>query len=123
MDKIKVYYNGACPVCKAGIEDQQCRMAAQDVTNIEWLDVNANPSLVQEVGANLETVRERLHVRNVDGSINIGTDAFAVLLERTRGQRWVGRLLMLPILRQLSQVAYNVFARLLYLWNRACRRW
>jgi predicted DCC family thiol-disulfide oxidoreductase YuxK len=123
MDKIKVYYNSACPVCKAGIADQQCRMAAQDVTNIEWLDVHANPSLVQEVGADLETVRERLYVRNVDGSIRIGTDAFAVLLERTRGQRWLGQLLMLPVLRQLSQAVYNVFARLLYLRNRACHQW
>jgi predicted DCC family thiol-disulfide oxidoreductase YuxK len=120
---IKVYYNSACPVCRAGIEDQSCRMAAQGVDDVEWLDVHANPALAREIGVDLETVRERLHVRGADGALRVGSDAFATLFARTRGQRWLGKVLTLPLLRSLARLSYNVFARGLYKWNRAKRRW
>ena len=123
MDKVKVYYNSACPVCKAGIQDQQCRMGAQASIDIEWLDVHLNPALANDVGADLETVRERLHLRNVDGSIRVGADAFAVLFQKTEGQKWLGKLLVLPLVHQLAQITYFGFARALYLWNRARGRW
>ena len=51
----KVYYNSACPVCRSGVEAQQGRMTACE---IEWIDVNSNPDVVAEVGAELEQVRE-----------------------------------------------------------------
>ena len=123
MGKIKVYYNSACPVCKLGIEDQQCRMAAQQAGEVEWLDVHADPTLAREVGGDLETVRERLHVVGPDGSLRVGTDAFAVLFNATRGQHWLGRMLMWPVFRPLSALLYNIFARLLYWWNRALHHW
>jgi predicted DCC family thiol-disulfide oxidoreductase YuxK len=71
----------------------------------------------------LETVRERLHVRHADGSIRIGTDAFVALFARTRGQKSLARLLALPVIRPLARLAYNGFARGLYSWNRAKGRW
>lgn len=123
MDKIKVYYNSACPVCKAGIEDQQGRMTAQGITDIEWLDVHARPELAKEVGADLESVRERLHVKSVGGSIRVGADAITTLFEQTRGQKWLARLLKLPVIRWAAARAYNGFARLLYRWNRAKGHW
>lgn len=123
MDKIKVYYNSACPVCKAGIQDQRCRMDAQEIVDIEWLDVHLNPELASEVGADLETVRERLHVRSADGSIRVGTDAFAILFRKTRGQKWLGKFLALPVIHRLGQITYNGFARVLYRWNRIKGRW
>ena len=119
----KVYYNSACPVCNAGIKDQRQRMEACGVKDIEWVDVNAHPEAVAEVGASLEQVRERLHVKDPDGRINVGADAFAYLWSQTRGQHWLAKLLQLPVLKQLTQLAYNIFARLLYRWNRAKKHW
>jgi predicted DCC family thiol-disulfide oxidoreductase YuxK len=123
MDKIKVYYNSACPVCKAGIENQQCRMDAQKSAEIDWLDVHANPALADELGVDLESIREQLHVKNADGSVQVGVGAFAVLFEKSRGQKWLGSLLKLPVIHQSSQFAYRIFARGLYIWNRSRRRW
>jgi predicted DCC family thiol-disulfide oxidoreductase YuxK len=123
MAQLKVYYNSACPVCKAGIEDQQCRMRERGTGEVQWLDVHQNPELAREVGAELEQVRERLHVVNADGAVRVGSAAFAELYQATRGQQWLGRLLTLPVLRQLSALGYNVLARLLYWWNRALRHW
>lgn len=120
---MKVYYNSACPVCKAGIEDQQCRMAAQGINDVDWIDVHSNPDVVKDVGADLEVVRERLHVRTVDGSMHVGADAIVNLFRRTRGQKWLARLFGLPGIRRLADFAYNVFARRLYRWNRKKGHW
>ena len=119
----KVYYNSACPVCNAGIKDQRQRMEACGIKDIEWVDVHENPEAVSEVGASLEQVRERLYVKDPDGRLNVGADAFTRLWSQTPGQRWLAKLFQLPVLRSFAQTAYNVFARLLYRWNRAKRHW
>ena len=119
----KVYYNSACPVCNAGIKDQRKRMEACGIRDIEWIDVHTHPEAVEEVGAPLEQVRERLHVKAEDGQIDVGADAFTRLWGQTSGQRWLGKLLRLPVFRQIMHLVYNAFARLLYRWNLAKRHW
>jgi predicted DCC family thiol-disulfide oxidoreductase YuxK len=71
----------------------------------------------------LEQVRERLHVKAEDGQLDIGADAFTHLWLQTPGLRWLAKLLQLPILRQITHLVYNAFARLLYRWNRAKGHW
>jgi len=119
----KVYYNSACPVCNAGIKDQRKRMQECGVKDIEWVDVHNNPDAVSEVGSSLEQVRERLYVKDDNGQLNIGADAFIHLWQQTPNQRWLARLFQLPIIRSLARLAYNGFAWLLYRWNRALRHW
>jgi predicted DCC family thiol-disulfide oxidoreductase YuxK len=119
----KVYYNSACPVCNAGIKSQRQRMSASGVDGVEWVDVHKHPEAASEVGASLEQVRERLYVRDPDGKLNVGADAFMRLWEATPGQRWLARLLSLPVVRMLTRLAYNAFASLLYQWNRIKGRW
>ena len=124
MDKdapaTKVYYNSACPVCRAGIEAQQGKMSACE---IEWIDVHANPDAVVEVGVDLEAVREKLYVRDADGRVHVGADAFSKLWRDTPGQRWLGRLAVLPGLKRITHMAYDWFARRLYRWNRRKGHW
>ncbi len=134
-DKIAVYYNSACPVCRRGIEWQQGQMSTCE---IEWIDVHASPDAVAQIGAgfgrdnfessglesaDLESVRERLHVRDAQGRVLIGADAVAFVMERTPGQRWLGRFASLPMIRPAMRWAYDVFARVLYRWNRSKGRW
>ena len=119
----RVYYNSACPVCNAGIKGQRERMEACGAAGVEWIDVHNNPQAAAEVGADLETVRETLHVKAADGEIAKGADAFAALWSRTRGQGWLAGLVRLPLLHALAQLAYKGFARLLYRWNRNKGHW
>jgi predicted DCC family thiol-disulfide oxidoreductase YuxK len=119
----KVYYNSACPVCDAGIKDQRRRMEACGVKDVEWIDVHTHPDAVLELDAPLEKVRERLHVKTSTGQIDVGADAFLDLWAQTPGQQRLANLLRLPILKQFTRIAYNIFARLLYRWNRAMRHW
>jgi predicted DCC family thiol-disulfide oxidoreductase YuxK len=117
--KTTVYFNSACPVCRSGVAWQQ----GQASCGIEWVDVHNTPEAVAEVGADIEAVRERLYVRDANGRVHIGADAAAALFRQTPGQRWLGRLVALPLIRPAMRSAYDAFARALYRWNRSKRRW
>ena len=119
-DKTTVYYNSACPVCRSGVAAQQGAMGACE---IEWIDVHANPEAVRALGIDIEAVREKLHVIGADGRVQVGADAFAALWSRTRGLRWLARLIAFPRAHALAQRAYDAFARRLYRWNRRHGRW
>ncbi len=119
---VTVYYNSACPVCNAGIESQRRRMG-DDAAQTEWIDIHSHPEALEPIGAEREFVRKKLHVVDASGAVHIGMRAFSVLWLRTPDQRWLGRLIELPIVRTLARWAYDAFAALLYRWNRACGRW
>ena len=119
----KVYYNSACPICNAGIENQRKRMKACGLKDIEWVDVHTNPGAVSEIGASLNQVRERLYVKDLNGKLNVGADAFTYLWSQTNGQRWLAKLFRLPVFMQLWRLMYNLFAHHLYHWNCTKRRW
>lgn len=119
----KVYYNSACPVCNAGIKDQRQRMEHCGIKDIEWIDIHSNPDAVSEVNSSLEQVRERLYFKDVNGELHIGADAFIYLWLQTPGQRWMGKLFQLPIIKPLLHFIYNRFAHILYRWNRAKKHW
>ena len=78
---------------------------------------------LRALGVDIEAVREKLHVRDADGRVQVGADAFGALWSRTRGLRWLARLLAFPRVRAFAQYAYDVFARRLYRWNRRHGRW
>jgi predicted DCC family thiol-disulfide oxidoreductase YuxK len=113
-----VYYNGACPVCDAGIKMQQGRMGRCDV---EWVDVDAHPQALDPLGLGLEDVRERLHVRDGQGRLHVGADALATLWSQTPRQRWMAWLARHA--GWLGRLAYDAFARRLYRWNLRRGHW
>lgn len=115
-----VYFNSACPVCRTGVEWQQGQASSCE---IEWIDVHNAPDAVADVGAALEDVRERLHVRDAQGRVLVGADAVAFVMGSSPGQRWLGRLSMLPVIRPVMRWAYDAFARVLYRWNRRKGSW
>ncbi len=122
MAKTKVYYNSACPVCDAGIAYQRRKLGA-GVAEIEWIDVHADNEAVCEVGAELEFVRERLHVVDESGAVRVGSEAFRALWALTPRQKWLARLSGLPLVRSLWRWSYSRFAAALYRWNRRRGRW
>jgi predicted DCC family thiol-disulfide oxidoreductase YuxK len=117
---MKVYYNSACPVCKAGIEGQ---MEKGSSCEIQWADVHGDNKLVSEVDADLEFVRERLHVVDENGKLHVGFDAFLAIWKNSTSERWKAAVFGLPVIRQLCRVAYNLFAAALYRWNISKKHW
>ncbi len=118
--KMKVYYNSACPVCKAGIEGQ---MDKNSTCEIQWNDVHIENQLASEVGSDLEYIRERLHVVDENGQLQVGFDAFLAIWRNSPSEVWKSKILGLPIIKQLCRVSYNIFAAILYKWNKAKKHW
>ena len=113
-----VYYNGACPVCAAGIRRQRGKM--HDCA-VDWVDLHARPELAQELGVDIELLRERLHVRDAAGKLHVGERALASLWSQTPGQRWLARLT--GAFGWLARPFYNTVAHGLYRWNRLRGHW
>lgn len=118
--KIKVYYNSACPVCKAGISHQKNK---SNQCEIDWNDVHSNNNYAQDVSENLELVRERLHVIDENNTLQIGIEAFIAIWQHSPSEQWKVGLLSLPVINPLANAAYNYFARLLYRWNLSKGHW
>jgi len=117
---IKVYYNSACPVCNAGISRQKTKMRG---CKVQWRDVHIEQNTCEEIGAEREFVRERLHAVDERGRLRIGVEAFETIWRHSPNERWKAALVSLPGIKQIATLGYNVFARLLYKWNRSKARW
>ena len=119
-----VYFNSACPVCRAGIAVQRERMNATGTgCEIEWRDITKEPDALIQRGITVDDVRRKLYVEDEQGDLCAGAEAFAALWQETPGWRWLGRLLSVPGISALARWAYNRFADRLYAWNRRKGRW
>lgn len=118
--KIRVFYNSACPVCDAGITAQKNKSAT---CGVEWQDVHFDNDLVSGLDAELEFVRERLHVIDTQGNLKVGLEAFITIWENSPREQWKARLAKIWGVRWCLNVGYNIFAKLLYTWNRVRKRW
>ena len=120
---IEVYYNSACPVCDAGVRNQQRVMDNPAASDANWIDMTKDGNALKDDSLSLDHVRRHIFVRDAEGRLHRGADAFAVLFEATPGRRWIGRMMMLPGLRGLSRLLYDWFADRLYSWNKRHGRW
>jgi len=119
-----VWYNTKCPVCNAGIDWQRNRLVrAARAGAIEFRDINIEPDALQHFGADVNDVRRRLHAVDADGRLYVGADCAIALWLRTPGDAWLGRLLGLPGIRHIARTGYDVFANLLFAWNRWKGHW
>jgi len=90
-------------------------------SNVDWVDVHAQPEVAAQLGIDLETLRERLHVADARGVMQVGDLALAELASQTRGQKFLA--CTLRRFHFLTGPVYNLFARYLYRWNRKRGHW
>ena len=117
MRPIETYFNGTCPVCSTEIG--RCRRVAEGAgSDMGWHDINAMPEALARFGADIETVRRKLHVVDRDGRLLVGVPAFAALWSELPRHRWLARIAMQPVLLPLWTVLYDALAWALYHWNK-----
>lgn len=102
----QVFYDGACPLCRAEIGLYR-RSGAQ----AEFCDISPDGASLPD-GANRDDMLARFHVRRADGRVVSGAAAFAELWKATPGWRWLGHLTGRPPFVWVAEGLYRVFLRL-----------
>jgi demethoxyubiquinone hydroxylase (CLK1/Coq7/Cat5 family) len=114
-----VYYDGACPLCRAEIATYQ---RAEGGESLQWID--ASGCNQAELGPDLDrtSALARLHIRRPDGTLLQGAAAFVAIWSALPGWRWLAQLAKLPGALFVMDVGYNIFLKLRPLWRPVAQR-
>lgn len=104
-DSLAVWYNGACPVCRAEIAHYRALTGPDD--RLAYHDVAAAPagSLDPRLGG--DSGFRRLHALTADGRLLAGIDAFIAVWERLPRYRWLARLVRRRQVRGIAGFLYE----------------
>lgn len=104
-DTATVYFDGACPLCRAEISHYQAQKGSE---MLRFVDV-AQPGA--DLGADLEREQAlaRFHVRGADGALVSGAAAFVAVWDRLPRWRWAAHLARIPGILLVLEVGYRTF--------------
>ena len=94
----KVLFNEKCSICNFEIKHYKKR-SELDFTDCSHME---------------DKYLKKLHVTFDDGRELVGVDAFIYVWNRTKGYRWLGTLVSLPVIKHLAVFAYSILAFLLF---------
>ncbi|HUO08688.1 MAG TPA: DUF393 domain-containing protein [Phycisphaerae bacterium] len=118
--KLRVFYDGACPVCSREVGVYRKRDAAG---RIEWVDIAAAGFDARGYGLDERRVREVMHARTADGRVVTEVGAFVEIWRALPGSWWTGFLLgilRVPGVMWAAGVCYRGFARNRHRLTRRC---
>ena len=114
----EVFYDGACPVCRAEISTMK-RMAQ---TPIVWRDVSAEGEAVTVASGQPPRSRDellaRFHVRRADGEVVSGAAAFVAMWRTASGFSFLAKVLDNKPAIWVGDRLYWAFLKLRRLWRR-----
>ena len=103
----EVFYDGQCPLCKREIDmvrrkDKHNRLRLTDIAASDFQPV---------AGKDLAELMKEIHGRKANGDFVTGVDVFREIYSRL-GFGWLVSASRVPILQQVLDVGYRVFAYL-----------
>lgn len=100
-----VYFDGACPLCRAEIAHYAtCRGSERlNLVDLSAADTPPGPDLSRDQAL------ARFHVRRPDGTLVSGARAFVLLWSVLPGWRWLARLAALPGVTPVLELGYRAF--------------
>ncbi|MEL6678939.1 MAG: DUF393 domain-containing protein [Pseudomonadota bacterium] len=110
----EVFYDGACPVCRAEINQYKGMVEPGSVT---WTNVAEDGGLPE--GYDRATLLARFHTRREDGKIVSGARAFLAVWRQMPRLRWAGRALDRQPFIAVLDLLYSGFLKIRPLWRKA----
>lgn len=102
-----VFYDGACPLCRAEIGVYARRDGGQALC---FVDVAA-PDAILPPGLSRDQALARFHVAAADGTLLSGAAAFAEMWRCVPGWRWLGDIAAHPLVLRGLEIVYRAFLR------------
>ena len=107
---LTVLYDGGCPLCRREIDLYRGLQPVQANAPVCYLDVN-DPGLTLPPGTTREQLLARFHVRDHQGALLSGAEAFLALWASLPGWRWLAMGARLPGAVWLMECSYRLFLR------------
>ena len=109
---IKVLFNDSCSIYSKEINHYK------SIDNdINWIDINDLEISTKLSGKSHKDLLRRLHVVK-DNEVYSGVEAFVIMWRNIPKYKWIGNLVALPGVYQISVIFYEVIALLLFYKNR-----
>ncbi|WP_341503224.1 DUF393 domain-containing protein [Gallaecimonas sp. GXIMD4217] len=104
MNKLTVFYDGACPRCRRDRANFE-RWAPQ--APVQWLDITDRDQELKALGLEPSRALRELHVRDQQGRLHIELDAYMLLFRYVWWLRPLGAIIGLPGIRPLVSRWYR----------------
>ncbi len=108
--ELTLFIDSHCPLCAAEVEQLQ---SLDTAGRLRFVDIHHADFAADWPHIDADEADRRLHAQRDDGSMLYGLDVSAEAWSMVGKHRWL-RLLRLPVIRVLSDLAYRVFARYRY---------
>lgn len=102
---LTVYYDGSCPLCRAEIGHYRRQRGADRIDFVDVSDAGAPLTCEADRG----TLMARFHVKESDGRLYSGAEAFSRIWVRLPSWSWAARLARIPGITPLLELAYRGF--------------
>ncbi|MGR8950064.1 MAG: thiol-disulfide oxidoreductase DCC family protein [Gammaproteobacteria bacterium] len=106
---LTVFYDGSCSICSREINIYQAMRGAE---RIEFTDASALTFEETEAGITRESALAALHVRDAQGRVFIGVEAFTQIWAHLPATQLLAKLAKFEAFRRLLRLGYKVFVRL-----------
>jgi len=104
---ITVFYDGKCSLCSKEINHYR-KIAPDGI--FKWQDITKSTDELNKEGITLTEGLKLLHAKDNNGEIHVGVDAFILIWTQLKRWRVLAILAGLPMIRQIADMAYRIFA-------------
>ena len=107
--KSKVYFDGACHLCSREVEHYRNK---DKLGKLEFIDISTPAFSAQAEGLDPERVQRIMHLRDEEGKLHLGVDAFIQIWNSIPGYGAFSKIAKLPFINPALKLGYSVFAAL-----------
>ena len=111
---IEVFYDGGCPLCRREIEYIRRK---DDSFKIKFTDIDSQAFEPSRIGKTQDQLMAEIHGRLPSGTFIVGPEVFRQLYLAI-GYRRMVQISRLPLISQVIELAYPIFARFRLRLNR-----
>ncbi|TCJ88544.1 thiol-disulfide oxidoreductase DCC family protein [Cocleimonas flava] len=108
---IRVFYDGACPLCQREVQRYQMLMSPQN-EEIDWVDISNDADALKEECINYDDAMRLIHIKDGSGVHQVGLEAMLTLWDKIPYYRVVSGLISkLPKTHPLLAKFYEFLAK------------